>query len=118
MKITQYEKPSDHWGGWQLNKELCTLQLWDRGLESCIYDVHLDECVDSAHILDWICQIAGKAWATDEVLAGLVRAFNDILAPQETACSWGINKFRTQGVLRQQVAKWNDEGIEWTGNVT
>jgi hypothetical protein len=56
------------------------------------YEIDLETCTTSAQVLDWIMQVAGKTWATDTVLAGLVRAFDDLLYPQANLCSSGISK--------------------------
>jgi hypothetical protein len=51
--------------------------------------VPLDRCRTSAEVADWIFQISSKTWATDAVLAGLVRALRTLLDPQATLCSFG-----------------------------
>jgi hypothetical protein len=56
------------------------------------YEVDLDDCDTAAEVLDWIVQVARKAWATDVILADLVRAFHDLLRPQATLCSMGVAK--------------------------
>ncbi len=53
------------------------------------YYVKLKECDTSAGMLDWIMQVAGKYWATDEVVASLVRDLNRLLNPQGNLCSCG-----------------------------
>ena len=53
------------------------------------YEVDLEDCTTSAQALDWIMQVASKTWATDAVIAGLVRAIRDVLNPQSTLCSFG-----------------------------
>jgi len=37
------------------------------------YEVDLEQCLDGAQVLDWILQVAGKQWADDATVAGLVR---------------------------------------------
>lgn len=71
------------WGGWVLGGGY--LLFGD-------YDIPVASLTDPAQLLDWLCQIKGKNWATDEALAGLVRAFDDILHPQTNMCSWGIGR--------------------------
>lgn len=73
------------------------------------YEVDLYRCTSSAEVLDWIIQIAGKEWASaehggddsehnpdgwtdDAILAGLVRALDDVLHPQAHLCSFGTSK--------------------------
>lgn len=53
------------------------------------YAVDLETCTTSAEVLDWIMQVAGKLWATDQVIASLVRALQYYLRPQQTLCSLG-----------------------------
>jgi len=77
------------WGPWHLEPELRVLVTRTGGYR---YEIDLDGCTSSAAVLDWICQIANKAWCDDETLAGLVRAFLDILHPQGNLCSRGDDK--------------------------
>jgi hypothetical protein len=69
------------------------------------YEVDLDTCTSSAEILDWIMQIAGKIWADDACLSGLVRALNGILDLQCTVCPHGQDKRLTVTEIRQRVRK-------------
>jgi hypothetical protein len=46
------------------------------------YGFDLADFVSSAKMLDMIMQVDGKRWATDQCIAGLIHAFNDILYPQ------------------------------------
>lgn len=75
-------------GGWWLDKDALCLVFTDEGGRE-IYDVDLERCRTSAEVLDWICQVAWKTWATDATIAGLVRALNHYLQPQATLCSFG-----------------------------
>jgi hypothetical protein len=50
-------------------------------------EVDLSRCRTSAELLDWIYQVCQKTWATDAILAGLIRALE--LNPQATFCSFG-----------------------------
>jgi hypothetical protein len=71
-----------NWGPWQLDAEV-------RVLRSKHYEVDLDRCTTSAEVLDHICQVVDKTWADDAIVAGLVRALNDVLKPQANLCSFG-----------------------------
>src|SRR5262245_54074423 len=42
------------------------------------YRIDLEECDSCAEILDWIAQIAQKAWATQELVGELVYAFDTL----------------------------------------
>jgi hypothetical protein len=65
-----------------------------------IYEIPLDQCHNSATILDWIAQISGKGWANDErtndeTVGSLVRALDDLLHLQGNVCGgamWGMTK--------------------------
>jgi len=41
-------------------------------------------------MLDWLCQVAEKDWATPDMVGNLVMAFNDLLRPNATVCSMGV----------------------------
>ena len=56
------------------------------------YEVDLEECADSAQVLDWIFQIRGKAWADARTISDFLNALHDILHPQQNLCSGGANK--------------------------
>lgn len=70
---------------WVYNEETHTLDC----KESPEYYVSLDECTTSAQVLDWIMQVTSKTWATDKILADLLRALVDLIHPQATLCSGG-----------------------------
>jgi hypothetical protein len=70
---------------WKFDPQRLTLVYDD-------YEIDLETCTTSAAVLDWIMQVAGKTFATDHVLAALVRDLFWILAPQATLCSTGIEK--------------------------
>jgi hypothetical protein len=56
------------------------------------YDIDLERCSTSAEMLDWIFQIASKTWCSPITLAGLVRAFDELLHPQGYLCSSGVER--------------------------
>ena len=68
------------------------------------YYVKLKECATSAGMLDWIMQVAGKYWATDEVVASLVRELNRLLNPQGNLCSCGEERgpINVRNVIKQR----------------
>ncbi len=80
------------WGPWHLeihNQVLGVLLL--KGLNT--YEIPLDECVDSASILDSITQISGKTWASREMVGHLVKALDDLSGGmQGTVCGSGQNR--------------------------
>lgn len=69
---------------WRYKPQTCTLE-WNQH-----YEIDLERCRTAAQVLDWIMQVAGKAWVTDKCLAGLVHALDELLHPQETMCSMAI----------------------------
>src|SRR5438105_766909 len=85
-----YRQPSEalSWGAWRLNLRDLTLEFNGGG----DYYVDLEGCITSAEVLDSICQVAGKTWATAENLGDLVRAVNDLVQPQAQLCSMGVER--------------------------
>jgi hypothetical protein len=67
------------WGPWQLNRSVLVLEAHG-------YEVDLERCLTSGAVLDWIVQVAGKTWADNATLAGLVRALTEVLNPQKNLC--------------------------------
>lgn len=70
------------WGGWQLDHGYLVAPngFWSYAVE---------RCTTSAKVLDLVCQVAGKGWATDQVIAGLVprarrpdRTAGDLVQPR------------------------------------
>ena len=90
---------------WRLDLEEMTLEL-----EGERYAVDLEQCRTSAETLDWIIQVATKSWATDAVIAGLVRALDILIEPDINLCTDGIDHSRND---------WLPEDIEqnlrWSG---
>lgn len=93
--LAEPDKPGD-WGPWRLDPEIRVLYpVWPYR-----YEVDLDKCLSSAQVLDWVCQIAGKTWgqdpdapwSDDAIVAGLVRALDDVLHPQGQLCSFGMSR--------------------------
>ncbi|MGW9541957.1 hypothetical protein ACWHA6_36340 [Streptomyces anthocyanicus] len=73
------------------------------------YEVDLERMRTSAEALDWIFQVAGKAWASDKVIAGLIFAIEGLLHPQESLCSGGGSKSMTEGEIRARIDDHADE---------
>jgi hypothetical protein len=69
------------------------------------YYVDLEDCTSSARVLDVIAQVAGKTWADDATLAGLVRALDDLLRPQAHLCPSGAPRTITAARVRQLVRR-------------
>lgn len=95
------------WGPWRLDGRTCVLYPD----EPYRYEVDLETCTSSAEVLDWICQIAGKTWADDATLAGLVRALDDVLRPQATLCPSGQSKQLTAAAIRARVKEMGKRAV-------
>jgi hypothetical protein len=76
---------------WQFDQESLTITLRDSSGKD-LYDVDLVRCRTSAEVLDRVCQVAGKRWATREQLGSLIRTLNAILRPQQTLCGCGVER--------------------------
>jgi hypothetical protein len=76
------------WGGWRFIEDARVLELHDSA-GRLVHEVNLDRCRTSAEVCDWVFQIVGKSWVTDAIIAGLVRALDELLQPQATLCSFG-----------------------------
>lgn len=92
-RIPTYDLTKTSWpvdptsfGGWSLDDEDLVLDH----AEEC-YHVNLERCLTSAGVLDAICQVSMKTWATDAIAAGLVRMLNRTLGPQQTLCGRGVS---------------------------
>jgi hypothetical protein len=78
--------------------------------------VDLERCLDSADVLDWIAQVGKKNYADDAVLAGLVRALDDVLDVQANLCSFGRHKTITAEQARAlavHAAVRIGKSVEW-----
>jgi len=75
-------------GLWRFDRRLRTLSYAAADDSTIQYEIDLECCQTSAAVLDWIMQVANKAWATDSVIADLVRALNRIIEPQAKLCSF------------------------------
>ena len=89
------------WGCWIYHPENFTLECSDeRGF---IYEVDLELCRTSAEMLDWIFQVSKKTWATADIVKDLLTAFDDLLSPQATLCSFGRNgQINPREILRSR----------------
>ena len=76
---------------WVFDQGNLTLALRDSSGED-VYELDLEELRTSPKVLDVICHVAGKRWATREVIGSLVRSLNEILRPQATLCGLGLER--------------------------
>jgi hypothetical protein len=77
------------WGNWRLTRTW--LEYRPEGAKHSQYDIDLTTCVNSAHILNWIAQLAGKEWIDSGDLGDLVRAFDNIFRLQGNVCGFGVD---------------------------
>lgn len=84
MRRTPSRFDAEPWGPWHFDAALRVLNHANG------YYCDLDRCTSSTEVLDWIMQVGGKTWCDDSTLAGLVRAINDLLAPQQYLCGFGL----------------------------
>lgn len=49
------------------NPEILTIDIYEEGRSGISYQVDLEECVDSAELLDFIFQVNDKTWFTSEM---------------------------------------------------
>ena len=75
------------------------------------YEIDLREITSSAKMLDLIFQIAaGKVWATNECVAGLIAALNEIFDPQANLCPSGRRDQRlTAGEIERMVRGFEND---------
>lgn len=73
---------------WRFDPSNLTLALYESSGDPA-YEVDLEQCTTSAEALDWIVQVTMKVWATDTIIADLVRALDDMLDLQANMCGMG-----------------------------
>ena len=95
--------PTTRWGKWSYDAKRFTLTY---GPEN--YDVELNECRNSAEVLDWILQVTHKTWMTPHGVRDFVKVINDILHPQGNICSGGVDTT----INPRQVARSQGYGAE------
>jgi hypothetical protein len=74
-RVSAAGKDGQRWGRWEYKASNLTLVLDNEGWE---YEVDLEECNNSAEILDWIVQVSQKAFAKSSDVGDLVRALDDL----------------------------------------
>ena len=70
------------WGPWRFNQDALSLDAFD-------YWVDLEDCKNSASVLDWMIQVAEKWWATPEVLGHLLLVLDDLAGGLRAVCDGG-----------------------------
>ena len=70
------------------------------------YEIPVDQFSTSAQVLDWIAQLSGKLWMTDEMLGAFVREVDRVLFLQANYCSMGCDRGKQDAV---KIAQSNSE---------
>lgn len=103
-ELPDYPAPQhgDTWGKWRYNAHNLTLE-YGNGFNP--YYLDLEECKNSAGLLDWIFQVCNKSWMTTDERGHLLEAIDDLLHPQANLCSFGVDrKFDVTAYLRGKEA--------------
>lgn len=101
MKKSQQfsERPSP----WVFNPTALTLEFHKGTHPEPVYYVDLERCGTPVQVLDWIMHIQGKLWATDEVLAGLVRSLWECLGPEICFGAARGKPINVRSIIRKQM---------------
>ncbi len=79
------------WGRWQYKDVNATLLLMDG--DTVEYEVGLEQCKDSAEILDWIVQVSEKTGVSRSDVGDLVEAIDELADGLQTkVCGGGGNR--------------------------
>ena len=71
------------------------------------YRVFLSQCRNSAEILDWIGQFAGKTWTTPQQVGHLVITLNDLIGFQRHVCRGGKDRtIEPQSLVKKRKRNW------------
>lgn len=79
------------------DKENLTIQI-DHENGGNIYYIDLEECKNSAQLLDWIFQIIEKTWCTPQIMFDILKCIDDACHEvhgnyvQGVYCPWGKSK--------------------------
>lgn len=79
------------WGPWKFEQATRRLALYGEG-DRWRYEIDLERCKTAVEILDWLAQVAGKSWATPDMLGWLLLALNELLSLQGNYCGCGIER--------------------------
>jgi hypothetical protein len=80
MEFLTRRQPDTAWGPWRLDERTNTIVCELKDVRS-EYWIPLRETRTNVQCANWLAQVAEKRWATDAILAGLVRAFGCRLRP-------------------------------------
>ena len=76
------------WGRWELEEETLELVWRYRPGQKLAgdYEIDLERCRNAVDMLDWLAQLAGKAWCSPEDLGHLLLALDELFDLQGTVC--------------------------------
>ena len=89
------------------NEDALTLEFYEvlqNSNKQWLYEVDLERCAAPAHVLDWIMHVSQKTWASDLVLASLVRDLYLYLGPN--VC-FGPGSTNVRALVRKQMTEAN-----------
>ena len=66
------------WGAWRYNPDNLTLEIDSKVSGGNPYYVDLERCSTSSQVLDWLCQLRGKKWCSEEQVGYLLSAIDDL----------------------------------------
>jgi len=89
------------WGNWRLDRRHAVLEHKPTG-----YLISLEWCLGNAALLDWAFQLGAKRWLSDCDFRNLVRAFDEIFAPQSGMCSFGCDRPSASEHARRRLEEW------------
>lgn len=62
------------------------------------YEIGLDRMQTCSQVLDWIAQLSGKVWMSNESLGAFVREIDRVLFLQQNYCSWGHDRGKVNAI--------------------
>lgn len=77
------------WGKWTLKPNLTLIHR-----DAPWYEVDIERMRTSAETLDWIFQVRTLGWMKPQDLSDLIEAIDDLIRPQATLCSGGVERSR------------------------
>ncbi len=94
-------KDGSTWGDWTLDAKDMVLSLSRKGRKHP--NIQLGAITSGAELLDHIFHILHKDWATNEIVADLLKAFEDILKPRRNLR--GTDDFDMAAYLKERLKK-------------
>jgi len=85
----QKAKHGQMWGRWRFDAKLFQLICEDE-----LYGIELEDCTDSAQVLDGLLQVQGKTWSTPEDIGNILKGIDAVAGGglQGAVCPMGHNR--------------------------